>query len=67
MPVKNGSRYLTDSLPVIFSNASLDDEVIIINDGSTDNTLEILNLSKKDFPNLRRSLQLSFSKCFEVC
>jgi len=53
MPVKNGSRYLTDSLPVIFSNASLDDEVIIINDGSTDNTLEILNLSKKDFPNLR--------------
>lgn len=53
MPVKNGSRYLADSLRVIFSNASLDDEVIIINDGSTDNTLEILNLSKKDFPNLR--------------
>jgi glycosyltransferase involved in cell wall biosynthesis len=53
MPVKNGSRYLADSLRVIFSNTSLDDEVIIINDGSTDNTLEILNLSKKDFPNLR--------------
>jgi len=53
MPVKNGSRYLADSLRIIFSNASLDDEVIIVNDGSTDNTLEILNLSKKDFPNLR--------------
>ena len=53
MPVKNGSRYLADSMRSIFSNASLNDEVIIINDGSTDNTLEILNLYKKDFPDLR--------------
>lgn len=49
LPVKNGERYIARALSSIVRNCSLDDEIIIINDGSTDDTLEIVNEFSRSF------------------
>lgn len=47
IPIYNEDKIVADSLPPIF-NLKLNKEIIIVNDGSTDQTLEILNsLNKK--------------------
>jgi glycosyltransferase involved in cell wall biosynthesis len=43
MPVKNGELFVEKSLRSILENIDLDDEVIVINDKSTDSTAEILD------------------------
>lgn len=43
MPVKNGEIYLPDSIKSISENSSGLSEIIVINDGSTDNSSRILN------------------------
>lgn len=48
MPVYNGSRYLKEAVNSILSQTYSDFEFIVINDGSTDNTLEILSSYKDD-------------------
>lgn len=49
MPVYNGEKYLSESIDSILDQTFLDYEFIIINDGSTDGTSEILrNYSLKD-------------------
>jgi len=47
VPVYNEDKILEQSLPKIFE-LPLEKEVIIINDGSTDNSLEVLKKLKKD-------------------
>ena len=42
MPVKNGERFLPTALKYLTDNCSPEDEIIIVNDNSTDNTLKIL-------------------------
>jgi glycosyltransferase involved in cell wall biosynthesis len=42
LPVKNGADYLRDLIPAILGMLQFGDELIVINDGSTDETLEIL-------------------------
>jgi glycosyltransferase involved in cell wall biosynthesis len=42
MPVKNGSKFLSEAMKFISQNILPNDEVIIVNDNSTDNTLELL-------------------------
>jgi glycosyltransferase involved in cell wall biosynthesis len=49
MSVFNGEKYLMDSVNSILNQKDVSIELIIINDGSTDNTVSILkNLSEKD-------------------
>lgn len=49
IPVFNAEKYLESSIESILNQTEKDIEVIIINDGSTDTSLEILNaLQKKD-------------------
>ena len=49
MGVHNGERYLSEAIESILTQSMPDFEFIICNDGSTDNTSEILsNYSKKD-------------------
>jgi glycosyltransferase involved in cell wall biosynthesis len=43
LPVKNGEKFIDRSLRYMEQNLSADDEIVIVNNGSTDNTLNILN------------------------
>lgn len=47
IPVKNGAKYLGECLDSILVQTFKDFEVIIVNDFSTDNTVEILNSYKQ--------------------
>ena len=42
MPVYNGARYLREALDSIFSQSFTDFECVLIDDGSTDQTTEII-------------------------
>jgi glycosyltransferase involved in cell wall biosynthesis len=53
MPVKNGGIYLVETLRSITDNARHDDEILVINDGSSDETLGILNEALRKLSNLR--------------
>ncbi|MBK8376011.1 MAG: glycosyltransferase [Sphingomonadales bacterium] len=41
MPVFNGEKYIGESIASVLAQRSTDLELIVVNDGSTDNTLEI--------------------------
>ena len=44
IPVYNASQFLTECLESVFNQGFGDVEIICVNDGSTDNSLEILAL-----------------------
>lgn len=50
----NAEEYLSETMDSIFLQTmdNSEYEVIVINDGSSDNTLSILNSYKKNYPNL---------------
>ena len=48
IPVYNTSKYLDKCLESVFKQTNKDFEVICINDGSTDDSLEVLNKYKED-------------------
>ncbi len=52
IPVFNASEFLVEALDSISNQTFSDFEIIAINDGSTDNSLEILNLYAKKEPRL---------------
>ena len=43
MPVKNGENYIKETLLSLLENVTQEDEIIIIDDGSTDDTAKIVN------------------------
>lgn len=53
MPVKNGERFILESLVRIKESIRQDDEVLVIDDSSSDMTASILNSSVPNFPQLR--------------
>jgi glycosyltransferase involved in cell wall biosynthesis len=48
MPVYNGERFLKEALDSVFSQTYMDFEIIIIDDGSADNTAEIVKQYDND-------------------
>jgi glycosyltransferase involved in cell wall biosynthesis len=49
MPVKNGAQFLSTSIRNIESNVAPDDEILVVNDGSIDETSQILkNWSRRN-------------------
>ena len=43
LPSKNGAKYLAQLIPQILEMLKVDDELIVINDGSTDDSANILD------------------------
>ena len=56
VPNFNHSRYLVERLDSIYSQSFRDFEVLLLDDSSTDNSLEILNKYATSFPEITRSL-----------
>ena len=52
VPVYNTAEYLWECFASIFAQTQKEIEVIAINDGSTDNSLQILEEIKKDHPEM---------------
>jgi glycosyltransferase involved in cell wall biosynthesis len=53
MPVKNGAQFLSTSIQNIESNVAPDDEIIVVNDGSIDETSQILKSWARRNTNVR--------------
>ncbi len=53
MPIYNGSKYMMDAIDSILNQTYKQFEFIIVNDNSTDSTLEILKDYKKRYPQIR--------------
>ena len=49
LPVRNGSQFLQSVIPQIVANFSLGDQIIVIDDGSTDETPKMLQNFKAEF------------------
>lgn len=47
LPIRNGGRFIDSSLAAVQKIAGLDDEIIVIDDGSTDDTLKKLSRFKR--------------------
>ena len=43
LPIKNGEHWISRNLPKILQTLSLDDELIVVDDGSSDNTYSLLS------------------------
>ena len=53
MPVYNTSQFLKKSIESVFNQTLKDIELICVDDGSTDNSLEVLNEYKESHPSLK--------------
>ena len=72
LPIYNGDKYINFSLPTILSNLDVNDELIVVNNGSTDNTEQSLkkwarldkriNLISLKEPGLVNALNLGLSE-----
>jgi len=49
IPLYNGARYIEQALQSVFNQTHMPDEVIVVNDGSTDNGPEIVERLAKDY------------------
>ncbi|MCD7781226.1 MAG: glycosyltransferase [Methanosphaera sp.] len=53
MPVYNGAKYLENSIGSLYNQTLSDIELICVNDGSTDNSLEILEQLKDKYQSIK--------------
>lgn len=58
MATYNGEKFLKQQLDSILSQTVLPDELVIVDDGSTDRTCEILSNYKKEYPSVNFELVL---------
>jgi glycosyltransferase involved in cell wall biosynthesis len=53
MPVKNGEIHLKKSMKFLTDNCGANDEILVVNDNSTDNTFGLLKEWEKNYPNVK--------------
>lgn len=53
IPIKNGERFLGSFLPNLIQNVHTSDEIIIVNDGSTDRTESIISEWARNYKQIR--------------
>ena len=58
MPVRNGERYIKESIDSVLNQTLTDFEFLIIDDGSTDRTVEIIQGYTDKRIRLERSINL---------
>jgi glycosyltransferase involved in cell wall biosynthesis len=73
LPIYNGEKYIDVNIPLILSNLKLDDELVIVNNGSTDRSLKMLKSWEKydnriklihlENPGLVAALNLGITEC----
>ena len=71
----NGEKYIREQLESIINQSIKPDEIIISDDASEDNTIQIIEsiLSESDISyiinknDVRQGLHSNFTKCFELC
>lgn len=71
LPVYNGEKFIMEAINSIFDNSHQNFEIVLIDDGSTDNTVALINkfkddrihLYKKSNSGLIESLNYGISKC----
>ena len=64
----NGAGYITEQLDSILAQAAADDEIIIVDDGSSDETLKILSEYSGKYPSIqvfRNSRNVGVKATFE--
>lgn len=76
IPVYNGEKYLQKALQSIVSQTLKVDQVLICDNNSTDNTLELVNKFSQQNPDIKVNVHVNksnigalpnFNKCFELC
>lgn len=73
LPIYNGEKYIDSSIPMILNNLNLSDELVVVNNGSTDGSLDkLLSWAKIDNrirvihienPGLVAALNLGITEC----
>ena len=64
IPVFNGERFIARALSSILSQPSEDYEIIVVNDGSTDNSLEVIGKFEKQYKNIRVINNTNHGVCY---
>ncbi len=67
VPVYNKEKYLDDCLKSLTRESLEDIEIMVIDDASTDNSLDIIKKYKKEYPDKIRVYTNSFNKGVGVC
>ncbi len=60
VPIHNSEQYLCNCLESILSQVEPNDEIILVNDGSTDNSLAVCNHYKEKYPQIIRVINKDY-------
>lgn len=59
IPTYNGARFIRDALESVFAQTQLPDEIIVVDDGSTDDTVEVVKQMTKESPHPVRLIKMT--------
>lgn len=76
IPAYNGEKFIEDAIDSVMNQTRKVDEIIIIDDGSKDKTVEKIRNLQKSYPSFKiriylnetnKGYQANWNKCFEYC